>query len=46
MTDMLNFCTQFLSAIPSFLMAEPICYIVGLCVMAYVIELVFRIRDF
>lgn len=45
MLDMISFSTQFLSAIPTFLMSEPINYIVGLCIFAYVIELVLRIRD-
>ena len=45
MQDMITFCTTILSSIPTFLMAEPICYIVGLCVLSYVINLVMRIRD-
>lgn len=45
MQNMISFCTTILSSIPTFLMAEPICYIVGLCVLAYVIELVIRVKN-
>lgn len=45
MQSMIDFSLEILSSIPTFLMSEPIRYIVGLCILAYVIHLVAYIRD-
>lgn len=40
MTDSMNFVSWFLSEVPAFLMAEPICYFVGFIFLFVVIRLI------
>lgn len=43
MSNMKNFIMWFLDNIPSFLMAEPIVYIFGFVLLAFVISIVLRL---
>lgn len=43
MTDMKSFVMWFIDNIPDFFMSEPIIYIFGFVLLAFVISIVFRI---
>lgn len=40
MSNIISFITWFLTNIPDFLMSEPICYFVGLMLLAFVIGII------
>lgn len=40
MSDVLEFCTTFLGYLPTFLMSEPICYIVGFVFVCFALKVI------
>ena len=43
MTAMKNFAMWFLSQLPQFFLSEPIVYLFGIVILAFVISLIFRL---
>lgn len=44
MQSMIQFCTWFLSQLPAFFLAEPICYLWGLAIVAYIFRIILSLR--
>lgn len=46
MSDIQSFITWFLDEIPSFLMTEPICYLLGFVFLGLTVRLVIKLTNF
>lgn len=46
MVAMQNFCTWFLTQLPTFFMSEPVCYLWGIALVGYILKLIVSLRRY